>query len=424
MKSTFEGEPRGWTVRVSLTPEQEEIARRNIGAQRFAYNWAVGVIQQEYRAGGDKAIWSAISLRRRWYLERDAIAPWWAENSKEAYASGIAQAVQSLKNFQHGRTGKRPDRPRFPRFKKKTTAVKMFSASTHVALRGNRGLVLPLVGEVRSSESLRRFRRAIERGDMRITGMTLRCRNRRWYVSIKHRVKNPYVHSRHADPVSIVGVDLGVGQILATTCMIGGAEDGGFQRVDRPDTLKTAMLCTDAAQRRTKRRVKGSSRWVKAKQDASKASAREADIRKDMIHQVTSRLAKTHGVIVIEDLAVKAMARGWMKKAAARSGMGEFRRQVQYKGGTVLVADRFYASSKTCSACGAINSALRLSDKEWCCASCGAVHDRDENASKNLAQLGAAWMDGKTVPCAPHDQLKREPRLKKAQVLMSATDAH
>lgn len=420
MRSTFDGEPRGWTVRVELTPEQEQIALRNIGAQRFAYNWAVATIQQEYR-GGDKAIWSAISLRRRWYAERDEAAPWWAENSKEAFSSGIAQAVQALKNFQDGRTRRRVDRPRFPRFKKKATARQAFTVSTGMRLDGNRMLVLPHIGAVRSRESLRRFRRGAERNDMRITGMVLWRKNDKWYVSIKYRTTSDTAY-RHHTPIdnSVVGVDLGVGSMLATTHV---HSTNNFNRVDRPTALKKAMLRSDAAQRRTKRRAKDSTRWKQAKREAARASAREADIRKDLIHRTTSDLAKTHGTVVIEDLAVKAMARGWVRKAAARSGMGEFRRQVQYKAKTTLVADRFYASSKTCSSCGVKNDALTLKNTIWMCV-CGALHDRDENAAKNLAQLGAAWMVGKTVPCAPHDQLKRTPRPKRTHDLVSVTDAH
>lgn len=420
MRSTFTGEPRGWTVRVTLTPEQEEVAFRNIGAQRFAYNWAVATIQREYR-GGDKAIWSAFSLRRRWYTERDEIAPWWAENSKEAYSSGIAQAVTALKNFQDGRTGKRPDRPRFPRFKKKVTARAAFTVSTGFRLDGNRMLVLPVVGAVRSTESLRRFRRGVECGATKITGLTLWRKGARWYVSLKYRITPDTAYRHHSDAGdSVVGVDLGVGKMLATTHVHGGDSS----QVDRPSALRRQMLRSDAAGRRTKRRVKGSTRWKRAKREAAKHSLREADIRKDLIHRTTSDLTKTHGTVVVEDLAVKAMARGWIRKAAARSGMGEFRRQVQYKARLALVADRFYASSKTCSACGVKNSDLTLSDTIWICPSCGALHERNENAAKNLAQLGAAWMDGKTVLCAPHDQVKRIPRLKKAHDLVSVTDAH
>jgi len=391
---------------VELDPEQEQTAFRNIGAQRKAYNWAVATIQQEYR-GGDKRIWSPISLRNRWYEERDQVAPWWRENSKEAYSSGIANAVKALKNFQDGRAGERPDRPGFPKFKEKATAAKTFTATTGIALRGNRELVIPHVGIVRSKESLRRLRRAIDRGDLRITSLKLWHKAGKWYVSIQYRTKTPYQHSEGAIPNSVVGVDLGIGKMLST------ASDG--QIIHRPKNLKKAMSKSAAANRRTKRRTKDSSRWKAAKHDASRAYARERNIRKQLIHKETARLAKTHGVVVIENLAVKAMAKGWGEKSAARSGMREFRRQIEYKANLALVADRFYPSSKTCSKCHVINQELELKDDIWSCV-CGVTHQRDENASDNLAQLGAAWMDGKTVPCVPHDQVKRKPRPKRAQV--------
>lgn len=405
MKSTFDGEARGWTVRVELTPEQEQVAWRNIGAQRFAHNWAVDQIEKEYR-GGDKRIWSMIGMRQRWYEQRDEVAPWWAENSKEAYSSGIESAVTALKNFQDGRKGKRAgERPGFPRRKRKVTAPAVFSVSTGFALKSAREIKIPLIGVVRSTERMRRMVRAQARGDLHVTGMVLRHKTGRWYVSIRHRIspRSMYRASDAADRSSVVGVDLGVGKMLST------ASDG---TVALRTNLKKAESRVRAAQRRTRRRTRGSTRWKAAMDDARKASARAANVRKDLIHKTTTYLAKTHGVVVLEDLSVKGMARGWSRSAGS-SGMYEFRRQIEYKAQLALIADRFYPSSKTCSACQRVNANLTLSDDVWDC-ECGAHHQRDENAAQNLAQLGAAWIDGKTVPCAPHGEMKRKPRAKSA----------
>lgn len=412
IKSKFDGKALGWTVRVDLTPEQEQIAWRNIGAQRFAYNWAVEKIKGNYGADTprDARIWSAFSLRSWWYEDRGRVAPWWAENSKEAYSSGIAQAVRALQNFQDGRDKKRTDKPRFPRRKRKFRAAATFSASTGVALRSAREIKIPVVGRVRSYERLRRLWRAQERGDLLITGMTLRHKNGKWYVSIKHRIAEVvrYRHDKFADPDSVVGVDLGQGRMLATVASANGFVVGV---IDRPDGLRRAYNATRAAGRRTRRRVKGSARWRAAMADRRKAHEREANIRKDLIHKSTSQVAKTHGVPVLEDLAVKALSRGW-SKTMGRAGLGEFRRQIEYKSEGALGADRFFPSSKRCSACGWIYADLRLSQDHWTCADCGADHQRDENAGTNLAQLGAAWMEGQTVPCGPLRQMKRKPRAK------------
>jgi len=126
------------------------------------------------------------------------------------------------------------------------------------------------------------------------------------------------------------------------------------------------------------------------------------------LHQATTRLAKTHGQVVIEDLGVSQRARGLRshRKSWIDASAGELRRQLTYKAGwygcELWLAGRFYPSSKTCSACGLVNAALALSDRAWTCPGCGADHDRDENAGINLARLPASWAeaasDGKTAP--------------------------
>ena len=122
----------------------------------------------------------------------------------------------------------------------------------------------------------------------------------------------------------------------------------------------------------------------------------------------TTHLAKTHGQVVIEDLSVRCLARGLRshRKSWIDAAAGELRRQLTYKaawyGAELWVADRFYPSSKTCSACKLVNASLTLSDRTWECPGCGTEHDRDENAGTNLARLPASWAeaqsDGKTAP--------------------------
>ena len=160
----------------------------------------------------------------------------------------------------------------------------------------------------------------------------------------------------------------------------------------------------------------GSSRWRKAKRKIARTQARAANIRTDAIHKATTRLAKTHGQVVIEDLAVRQLVRGIRshRKAWADAAAGEIRCQLTHKadwyGCELWLADRWYPSSKTCSACGWVNRDLTLSDRTWSCPSCRTFHDRDENAGVNLARLPAsqaeAQSNGKTGP-ARHAAVKR-----------------
>ena len=142
--------------------EQVAEFRRDCGARRFAYNWAVTTISESFEAGKetgdyDSAVWSAYSLRKRWNQAKNDIAPWWAENSKESYAGGIADAVTGLKNWHDSKTGKRQGpKVKFPRRKKKTRD-RLRCTYTTGALRadGSRMVVLPGVGQVRTAENTR-----------------------------------------------------------------------------------------------------------------------------------------------------------------------------------------------------------------------------------------------------------------------------
>jgi putative transposase len=124
-----------------------------------------------------------------------------------------------------------------------------------------------------------------------------------------------------------------------------------------------------------------------------------ADQRKDGLYKLTTRLAAEFGTVVVEDLHVAGMARNRrLARHVADASFGEFRRRVEYKaawhGGRVLVADRWFASSKTCSGCGAVKAKLPLSERTYACASCGIVLDRDANAARNLAEYGNRQIAG------------------------------
>ncbi len=137
-------------------------------------------------------------------------------------------------------------------------------------------------------------------------------------------------------------------------------------------------------------KVIGSKNGQKAQLKIAKLHAKIANIRQDTLHKLTTYLAKNHGEIVIEDLNVSGMLKnGKLAKAIADMGFYEFRRQLEYKcklyGSKLVIADRFFPSSKTCSNCGWYNPDLKLSDRWFLCVGCGSFLDRDWNASLNLA---------------------------------------
>jgi IS605 OrfB family transposase len=155
-------------------------------------------------------------------------------------------------------------------------------------------------------------------------------------------------------------------------------------------TLGRALSRKTGPDRRTGQRP--SNRWQRTAARATRAHARVANLRRDGLHKLTTRLTREHGTVVVEDLNVSGMlSNRRLARHIADAGFAEIRRQLTYKtqcnGGRLIVADRWYPSSKTCSGCGTVKTKLALSEREYTCDACGLVLDRDLNAARNLSAL-------------------------------------
>jgi putative transposase len=205
----------------------------------------------------------------------------------------------------------------------------------------------------------------------------------RWYVSFAVEVPEPAPF-----PVAgaVVGVDLGIKDFAVTS-------DG--HKIANPRSLARRERSLARYQRRLARCQKGSANRAKARAKVARAHRKVRASRADFLHRTSVRLVRDHDVLVIEDLAVRNMVRNRpLAKAISDCGWGEFRRQLQYKaakaGRRLIVIDRFYPSSKTCSACGHLLAELSLGTRAWQCPGCGTRHDRDVNAAKNILAAGLA----------------------------------
>ncbi|MEV4378215.1 IS607 family element RNA-guided endonuclease TnpB [Streptosporangium sp. NPDC049644] len=422
-------------------PAQEFGLLSHGGAARFAFNWALHRVkaawsqreaEQSYGVAAElltEVPWSLYALRRLWNAAKDTVAPWWGENSKEAYNSGLETLARALRNWADSRTGKRKGRKvGFPRFKPKhrTTPACRFTTGTIRVEADRHHVTLPRLGTIRTCESTRKLARHLERGTGRILSATVRLEGGRWFVSFTCEID--HAESAPARPGAVVGADLGVKALAVLST---------GQVIDNPKHHRTALkrlrrLNKQLARRTGPRTPEGgrrepSARWRKTKAALGKTHARVAWQRRDGLHQLTTKLAATYGTVVVEDLNVSGMlANRRLARVVADVGMGEVRRQLTYKtgwsGGRLLAADRWYPSSKTCSGCGVVKAKLPLSERTYSCVACGLVLDRDLNAARNLAALVAdvAQSRGETLNArrgavgpgirAGHAPVKREPR--------------
>jgi putative transposase len=188
-----------------------------------------------------------------------------------------------------------------------------------------------------------------------------------------------------ASSTKSVGIDVGLQDVIITSA---GAKSGN------PRHLRRSQRRLKMAQRRLSRKRKGSNRWHRQRCRVARIHARISGARQDCLHRQTTALVREHGVIAIEDLNVKGLARTRLANSMTDAALGELRRQLEYKcqwhGRLLLVADRFAPTSKTCSSCGTVQTELPLRIRDWTCPDCGAVHDRDVNAAVNVLRFATA----------------------------------
>ncbi|CKU99752.1 transposase [Mycobacterium tuberculosis] len=401
--------PEGWMVqafRFTLDPtaEQARALARHFGARRKAYNWTVATLKADIDAWQATGIQTAKPslrvLRKRWNTVKNDVCVnietgvvWWPECSKEAYADGIDGAVDAYWNWQNSRSGKRDGkRMGFPRFKKKGRDPDRVTFTTG-AMRvepDRRHLTLPVIGTVRTHENTRRVERLIAKGRSRVLAITVRRNGTRIDASVRVLVQRPQ-QPKVTDPGSRVGVDVGVRR-LATVATADGAV---LERVPNPRPLDAALNELRHVCRARSRCTKGSRRYRERTTEISRLHRRVNDVRTHHLHCLTTHLAKTHGRIVVEGLDAAGMLRqqGLSGARARRRGLsdaalGTPRRHLSYKtgwyGAQLVVADRWFPSSKPCHVCGHVQEIGWA--EHWQCDSCSASHQRDDCAAINLAR--------------------------------------
>ena len=315
-------------VKVALdpTPRQERLLESHAGAARFAYNAGLAHVKAMLERQ-EKPEWSYYALRRWWNANKDALAvsmetgkPWWPENSKESYNSGLESLADALKNFSKSRKGQRKGRRMgFPRFKSKDKAVPGFAYTTgsfDLIDCDPHALRLPKIGRVHCMENASR-----RVNGARVLRMSVSKRGGRWQASLT--VERADLPIPSPPKGGSVGIDLGVKELATLS-------DGTV--IHNPHALKSNLGRLRKAQRNLSRKRKGSNRRRKARTRVARLHARVADLRRDLLDKTTTMLARAYADISIEDLNVAGMVRNHrLARSVEDAAFAEFRRQLEYK---------------------------------------------------------------------------------------------
>jgi len=386
-------------IRIDATPDQRAYFARAAGTARRVWNWALAEWQRQVDAGGKP---NAMALKKQFNRIKYADPAWLDENGlpwirtihRDAHSQPFAHLARAwTRYFEARRTGQAAH---LPRFKKKGRCTDSFYIANDKFRIEGKQAVLPKIGRVGLAEKLR--------WTGRIMGAAVSCNAGHWFLAVQVEVPDEVAYRRRTSN-GVVGVDLGITSVATLST---------GEKIAAPRPLRAALRRLRILGRRLSRKLEAAkasagiadaiptkARWPVSKNRTkgslalARLHARIAQVRQDFTHKLTTRLCRENQAVAIEDLNVRGMlANARLSRAIADVGFYEIRRQLLYKAaryGTLLVlADRWYPSSKLCAGCGARNGALALGERTWDCGPCGTHHDRDVNAALNLQRLATS----------------------------------
>ncbi|MFG3302182.1 RNA-guided endonuclease InsQ/TnpB family protein [Micromonospora chersina] len=387
-----------YKCRAYPTPEQAAVFSRTFGCVRLVWNRTLAERHAAYHQRGERTS----------YRQTDAALTGWKRTAELAFLSEVSSVPlqQTLRHQHTAFANFFAGRARYPRFKSRNarqsahysrSAFRMKDGALHVAKTNG---PLPFAWSFGS----------VDIATLNPTMVVIsRDPDGRWYVTFAVDTDLP-------EPLEVtgheIGIDLGVKDFAVTS-------DG--QRIANPQHLDRRARNLARYQRRMARCQRGSANRRKAKAKVARAHRKVRNARVDFLHRTSTNLVRAADTIVIEDLAVKNMLRNRsLARAISDCGWGEFRRQLEYKaeraGRTLVVIDRWYPSSKTCSACGHLLAVLGLSTRHWTCPTCRTRHDRDVNAAKNILAAGRAVAEGNLGDACGADVRRQGPSLPQSAV--------
>lgn len=356
---------RAYKYRLYPTKDQIVLIEKHFGCARFIYNLALECKMLAY--SGTKTNLSGYDLMKQLKPLKEDL-PWLKEVAHQTIESAINNLDCAYKNYFTGKS-------RFPKFKSKRGTQSFHARQYSKVINGklfiskfNSGIEIVL-------------HRPIE-GNLRTVTIS-KTPTGKYFASILVDSKKEPIVSAPIDKNRSIGIDLGIKSFLVTS--------NGFT-VDNPRHLKKSLMHLKYLQRRVSKKVKGSGCQKKAAMILARQHEKVANQRKDFLQKLSSKIISENQTICIEDLSSSNMIKNHkLAQAISDVGWGMFVSMLEYKanwyGKNLLKIGRFEPSSKMCSDCGAKNDTLTLSDREWVCANCGVLHDRDLNAAKNIKEI-------------------------------------
>ncbi|MET7783007.1 RNA-guided endonuclease TnpB family protein [Streptomyces sp. NPDC005388] len=360
---------RAYRYRFCPTDAQTAELSRTFGCVRKVYNMALAARTEAWTR-----------QERVNYNQTSAMLTAWKKTEELAYLNEVSSVPlqQTLRHLQTAFTHFFGKRAKYPRFKSRKKTRKSAEYTTSAFRFRNGELRL-----AKMSEPLRIvWSRPLPEGAKPSTVTVSQDSAGRWFVSLL--CEDPSVQPLPATGQA-VGVDVGLNHLLTLST----GEKIANPRHERRDRAALAK-----AQRRLAKKEKGSANRARARLKVAKIHARIADRRRDTLHKITTRLVRDNQTIVIEDLTVRSMVKNRkLARAISDAAWSEFRSMLEYKaawyGREVIAVDRWFPSSRLCSACNTLQDKMPLNVRTWTCG-CGITHDRDVNAAHNLLAAGLA----------------------------------
>jgi putative transposase len=363
-----------YRFRAYPTAGQAAMLARTFGCARVVFNDALRLRDCAHEAG-EKISDTEVQRRVVTLAKATPERAWLAEVASVALVQACQDARRAYRNWFESMSGQRKGRkighPRFRSRKDYRQSIRL--ARNGFALRGGR-VYIAKVGEIKV-----RWSRPLPSAPSSVT--VIREADGRYYVS--------FVVERDAQPLAPVGretgIDLGLDRLAVTS-------DG--EVIPNPRFLRAKERHLARAQRALARKQKGSANRARARRRVAVLHRKVRETRLDHAHKTALRLIRDNQAVYAEDLAVAGLARTRLAKSVHDAGWSQLLRllaeKAEYHGRTFRRIGRFVPTSQVCSACGARDGPKPLRVRTWTCASCGAVHDRDVNAARNILAAGQA----------------------------------